>query len=257
MTIADSIKNILILKNNKINENNNYSNNKIENDDENYDDVIICNHKINSKNEEIPPPTDDNTNNNNNNNNNNSNSGSLNKFVRQPSHQLCKENVEKTFKEDPILQFIIKEMMTLGCLPPIVTCEPCDSLDALGSFTPKKGVIICDNIPTFPLNIRNTIVHEFIHAYDMCKNKLNPFNCEHLACTEIRAANLSGDCKWQLETMKKNFGVFNHQAECAKRRAIGSLQSNPNCKDVAEMAVNKAWEKCNKDYYPFSNIPRY
>ncbi|KAM9960292.1 hypothetical protein ACTFIW_009421 [Dictyostelium discoideum] len=245
MTISDSIKNILLLKNN------NNNNNKIEND--NYDDVIICNHKMNSKNEEIPPTDDDTTTTTTTTTNS---GGSLDKYVRKPTNQMCRENVEKTFKEDPILQFIIKEMMKLGCLPPVITCEPCDSLDALGSFTPKKGVIICDNMPTFPLNIRNTVVHEFVHAYDMCKNKLNPFNCEHLACTEIRAANLSGDCKWQLEALKKNFGVFNHQAECAKRRAIGSLQSNPNCKDVAEMAVNKVWEKCNKDYYPFSNIPR-
>ncbi|KAK5575564.1 hypothetical protein RB653_006697 [Dictyostelium firmibasis] len=254
MTIADSIKNILLLKNNnnknKINENNNNNNNYSIDNEYNDDDVLICKHKIYSKNEEIPPPpsstTDSNTKNNN----------YLNKYLHQPTNQLCRENVEKTFKEDPILQFIIKEMMTLGCLPPIITCEPCDSFDALGSFSPKKGVVICDNMQTFPLNIRNTIVHEFVHAYDMCKNKLNPFNCEHLACTEIRAANLSGDCKWQLEALKKNFGVFNHQAECTKRRAIGSLQSNPNCKDVAEMAVNKVWEKCNKDYYPFSNIPR-
>ena len=34
--------------------------------------------------------------------------------------------------------------------------------------------------------LRNTILHELIHAYDFCRSKdMDFFNCKHLACTEV------------------------------------------------------------------------
>eukprot|EP00960_Hanusia_phi_P011310 330485-Hanusia_phi.AAC.1 len=41
-----------------------------------------------------------------------------------------------------------------------------------------------------------TMTHELIHAYDHCRAYVDWSNCVHHACSEIRAANLSGDCKW-------------------------------------------------------------
>ncbi|EGC29074.1 hypothetical protein DICPUDRAFT_90652 [Dictyostelium purpureum] len=242
MTIADSIRNILKYKNNI--ENNN--NNNIDKKNETSSSIIPPNEgdddnkNLTETAEEQPKKT----------------SKYLGAFIHKPSNKLCRENVEKVLKEDPILHYIIKEMMSLGCLPPIIKCEPCDNSESYGSYSPYKGILICDNIQTFPLNIRNSVVHEYIHAYDICKNKFEPTNCEHIACTEIRAANLSGDCKWQMEALKKNYGVTGHQIECVKRRAIGSLKLNPLCKGVAEEMVNKVWSKCSEDFYPFSSIPR-
>ena len=36
----------------------------------------------------------------------------------------------------------------------------------------------------------NVLAHEFVHAFDYCRAKVDFENLEHLACTEIRAANL-------------------------------------------------------------------
>lgn len=54
--------------------------------------------------------------------------------------------------------------------------------------------------------VQGVLTHEMIHMFDYCRNELDFKNMEHLACTEIRAANLThcsfvsawsqGDASW-------------------------------------------------------------
>lgn len=39
--------------------------------------------------------------------------------------------------------------------------------------------------------VQGILVHEMIHMFDACKHQLDLKNIHHLACTEIRAANLT------------------------------------------------------------------
>jgi mitochondrial inner membrane protease ATP23 len=55
-----------------------------------------------------------------------------------------------------------------------------------------------------------TMVHESIHAFDHCRVKLDIGSCKHLACSEIRAANLSTDCNFSEET---NRGIYKLQGQ--------------------------------------------
>ena len=82
-------------------------------------------------------------------------------------------------------------------------------------------------------------------------------NCIHMACTEIRAENLSGECDWARELMNGRMeGRFlGHGAECVKRRAVLSVKANPRCKGQAEDYVNVAFERCFKDTFPFDRHP--
>lgn len=50
------------------------------------------------------------------------------------------------------------------------------------------------------------MIHELIHAYDYCRANLVLENCRHHACTEIRAASLSGDCDFFNELKRGNWG---------------------------------------------------
>ena len=103
------------------------------------------------------------------------------------------------------------------------------------------------------------MVHELIHAIDLCRTKMDPFNnCVQFACTEIRAENLSGECNWFKEmsygqTWSKGFS--GHNKSCVKRRAILSVEANPNCKERATEAVDAAFERCYKDTFPFDRHP--
>lgn len=101
-------------------------------------------------------------------------------------------------------------------------------------------------------------MHELIHAYDHCRAKdLDWTNCEHHACTEIRAASLSGDCDFIMEAKRGNLSLAGQHQKCVRRRAILSVSMNPYCeKDgCAEKAVDAVFSKCFEDTAPFDRRP--
>jgi inner membrane protease ATP23 len=102
-----------------------------------------------------------------------------------------------------------------------------------------------------------SMVHELIHAIDLCRTKMDPINnCIHMACTEIRAENLSGECGAVREIINGRVTNFKgHGAECVKRRAILSVKANPNCSEKAHEYVNAAFERCFRDTFPFDRHP--
>ena len=64
---------------------------------------------------------------------------------------------------------------------------------------PAAGVVLCENQSLTQSDVNDVITHELIHAYDHCRAKVDWGNCVHHACSEIRAANLSGDCFFSKE----------------------------------------------------------
>jgi len=81
-----------------------------------------------------------------------------------------------------------------------------------------------------------------------------------MACTEIRAENLSGECGAVREMVngrvKLQSGNFKgHGGECVKRRAGLSVMANPNCKERAGEYVDAAFERCFRDTFPFDRHP--
>lgn len=120
----------------------------------------------------------------------------------------------------------------------------------------KPEIFLCQQHVRNESHAHESMVHELIHAIDMCRTKMDPLhNCIHLACTEIRAENLSGECSvWnEIGRMKKKFPK--HGQECVKRRAALSLQANPNCSERAEEYIEAAFERCYKDTFPFDRHP--
>jgi inner membrane protease ATP23 len=116
-------------------------------------------------------------------------------------------------------------------------------------------VVICQQYMESELMTHRTMHHELIHAIDMCRTKMDPLrNCIHMACTEIRAENLSGECAYanELPYMKTFKG---HGKECVRRRAIQSVRANPNCTSRASDYVDAAMERCFQDVYPYDRHP--
>ncbi|KAJ1553155.1 Mitochondrial inner membrane protease ATP23, partial [Nowakowskiella sp. JEL0078] len=99
----------------------------------------------------------------------------------------------------------------------------------------------------------DTLTHELVHAYDYATVEYQTNNCLHHACTEIRAATLSGDCLWTREVMRGNWNFFGQGLECIKRRATLAVSYNPNCSGTkADDAVNKVFKSCINDTSPFN-----
>jgi inner membrane protease ATP23 len=105
--------------------------------------------------------------------------------------------------------------------------------------------------------MNDVLTHELIHAYDDCRSTVDWDNLEHLACSEIRAANLSGDCfYWKENFARLKFGWKAHQQDCVKERATKSILC---VRDVSEneakQIVDKVFSTCFKDTSPFERIP--
>lgn len=50
------------------------------------------------------------------------------------------------------------------------------------------------------------MTHELIHAYDFCRSEFDLGGAGGRACSEVRAAHLSGDCGVLNEFMRGNWG---------------------------------------------------
>ena len=214
----------------------------------------------------------------------------------QEASKACNRWVERGLTKNTAIQFLMKQLIDLGCTPPerFIRCAQCPQPQAGGfgmiedesdkkrstktacdapamksyrqaleaekkhgadSIKIKPEIFLCQQYLENEIMAHNTITHELIHAIDMCRTKMDPLhNCVHLACTEIRAEHLSGECSFikELPRMKQFTG---HGAECVKRRALLSVKANPNCTARAEDYVNAAFTRCYRDLYPFDRHP--
>ena len=118
-------------------------------------------------------------------------------------------------------------------------------------------IYICHNNVRGESHAHLTMIHELIHAIDMCRTNMDPLhNCVQLACTEIRAENLSGECGiWSEAIAGRVQNVPKHGQQCVKRRAVLSVKANPNCRDQAHEFVDAAFERCYADTFPFDRHP--
>jgi len=130
--------------------------------------------------------------------------------------------------------------------------------DGTATLKLLPDIFLCQQNIQNETHARESMAHELIHAIDMCRTKMDPINnCIHMACTEIRAENLAGECHWLRELQRGRMGTnfVGHGAECVKRRAIRSVKANPNCAEKAADYVDAAFDRCFKDTFPFDRHP--
>lgn len=110
-----------------------------------------------------------------------------------------------------------------GCPMPRFTCTPCpnETSPAAAHFDPTARTIsICQEAIQTAGQVEDAMAHELIHAFDDCRieggllgvvgipndgsnsDSNRESICRRLACSEIRAATLSGDCKWTRELLR-------------------------------------------------------
>ncbi|KAL1406323.1 Mitochondrial inner membrane protease atp23 [Vanrija albida] len=169
----------------------------------------------------------------------------------------CEKMKQDLMVSSPMIVFMLKHLKLAGCEFPAssMQCHPCDETRA-GGFSPDYGILLCQNRFMNKKHMEDTLAHEMIHAFDHCRFKVDWNNLRHHACTEIRAANLSGDCRFSREFQRGNYAFSKQHQVCVKRRAVLSVQAHPACKtpEQAEQAVNEVWESCFKDTMPFDEI---
>lgn len=173
-------------------------------------------------------------------------------------HERVRGMLDKARSRDPVVKFLEEKLAAEGC--PVgrgfYHVERCEG-QVGGGFRPPDGVVVCQNHLSSQREVNNVLAHELVHAYDHCRaRELNWGSCLELACSEVRAANLSGDCHMKQEWLRGNMRVLKQHQACVRRRAELSVGMNPACAgDLAKLAVDAVYDTCFKDTAPFDDIP--
>ena len=174
--------------------------------------------------------------------------GMLASDLSDPEHSRCMERLESTISSNRVVQKLIDNIDTLGCKIPkdFFACRKCDSDMTGGFMLPQSSmdtsttylprIVLCENKKIDRQTFDNTVIHELIHAYDVCRANIDFKNCLHHACTEIRASSLSGECSMARELHRGQYNIRAGHPACVRRRAEISLSSNPNCKVINPIA---------------------
>ncbi|KAF9055386.1 hypothetical protein BDZ89DRAFT_1004236 [Hymenopellis radicata] len=170
----------------------------------------------------------------------------------------CEVNKKYLLTYSPTVTFLLHHLNLSGCKVPErnLVCAPCTRFMA-GGYVPGRGaVVLCANNFYSRDHLERTMCHELMHLYDECRFKVDWANLRHQACSEIRANNLSGDCRYFSELRRGIVSFAAQHQECVRRRAIESVTQNPNCpnEETARKVVNEVWESCFKDTRPFDEI---
>ena len=165
----------------------------------------------------------------------------------------------------PRVASLLRKIESRGCAlaaEPIICEDVFEGAPLVGGFDPTRNVVVMNpGVPEAALNQSEwtrTITHELIHAFDHCRVDFDSNNCEHLACTEVRAANLSGDCDFGVELARgglRSFTIRGHQQKCVRRRAELSISAKPQCVGSArgvKATVDDVFEPCYADVSPFA-----
>ncbi|PWY96874.1 mitochondrial inner membrane protease ATP23 [Testicularia cyperi] len=201
--------------------------------------------------------------------------------------ERCEQWTQELFKTSPMVRFMTKHLSLLDCDPrtsvaqppassstssslsasqpqPKLVIAPCPPSIA-GGFSPSlaneptshSSILLCSNRIYSKSHLEDTLAHEMVHWFDHCRFLVDWGNLRHHACSEIRAASLSGDCGFAREFKRRNYGFKMQHQNCVKRRAVLSILSNPACggdRDKAEKVVDEVFPSCFGDTRPFDEI---
>ncbi|GAC77528.1 ku70-binding protein [Moesziomyces antarcticus T-34] len=194
--------------------------------------------------------------------------------------ERCEQWTHELFRTSPMVRFMAKHLSLLDCDPlsprtptasssstateAKVVIAPCPPTIA-GGFSPSgpreptsgSSILLCSNQIMSKAHLEDTLAHEMVHWFDHCRFLVDWSNLRHHACSEIRAASLSGDCNWAREWQRRNYGFKLQHQKCVKRRAVISILANPACngdKEKAERTVDEVFDSCFRDTRPFDEV---
>ncbi|KAL8553237.1 hypothetical protein ACS0TY_001770 [Phlomoides rotata] len=169
----------------------------------------------------------------------------------------CQNMIRRSLRH-PTVKFLKGHLEKSGCSieSNFIKAVNCEEAIA-GGYVPGEGISVCSNHLQLQDQVTQVVIHELIHAYDDCRAaNLDWSDCAHHACTEIRAAHLSGDCHYKRELLRGYVRIRGHEQDCVKRSVMQSLARNPDCSETASKdAMEAVWDVCYNDTNPFDRAP--
>ncbi|XP_062850760.1 mitochondrial inner membrane protease ATP23 homolog [Trichomycterus rosablanca] len=185
--------------------------------------------------------------------------GSIGESLFTFNHK-CQVMLQFALETNPYAKLLLGAMKNSGCSinkDRHFSCEDCDGIVSGGFDATTSQIVLCQNNIHQQAHMNRVVTHELIHAFDHCRAHVDWFdNTRHLACSEIRAASLSGDCSFSNELARFNFGLKQHHQKCVRSRAMRSILAVRNVTpEEAEKVVNEVFDTCYNDHAPFGRIP--
>jgi len=182
-----------------------------------------------------------------------------------PNHPIHKTLHEVLSSNSPFINLLITALEDHGCKVAIkaLRCDWAENIRA-AYMSQSKSIVVCsqvfDNLSRSQSRkqLEYLIAHELVHAFDDCRAHIDFHdNHNHLMCTEIRAASLSGECMMKNNKLnvflEKFTGLHKH---CIKKSAMRSFSAmHPSCsKEAVLNVVNQVFQSCYNDYTPFDRV---
>jgi inner membrane protease ATP23 len=187
-------------------------------------------------------------------------------------HTKCLDHVDDVLKNVNTVSYIVDVLKQLGndfgpsrvrCVPSAVARAETSGSDhgrdgmaeagymwADTRIARRGDIVLHEDQLRSRDDVERSLRHELIHAFDDTRGFIEPTNCYHHACSEIRAARLSGDCFVGMELRRGNFDLFGGR-NCVKRRAAMAVENNPMCRHNGQRSVDAVFAACYTDYEPF------
>ncbi|KAK7062930.1 Mitochondrial inner membrane protease ATP23 [Halocaridina rubra] len=168
----------------------------------------------------------------------------------------CESRVWSCIQKSPLVKLMMSALKSSGCEIDIsrhISCETC-APSVSGGYDPERNqVVVCQNMATSEGIVQSVLTHEFIHMFDYCNNHLDFKNLEHLACTEVRAANLT-HCSFisaMFQGDASPIKIAKAHQDCVKTRAAHSIVAvRQISEEEARKIVDKVFDKCYGDLEP-------
>lgn len=174
----------------------------------------------------------------------------------------CERTVYRCIKTSPLVKLMMGALKSSGCAVDIrrhISCEECSPTVSGGYDPGLNQIVICQNVATSKGMVQGILTHEMIHMFDYCRNKLDFKNLDHLACTEVRAANLT-HCSFLSALLNGDieFGSVKKRHQiCVKNKALASILAVRNVsREEAIDAVKRVFPKCYSDLEPIGRRMR-
>ena len=173
--------------------------------------------------------------------------------------ERCGINVTKCLEYSPLVKLMLGALKSQGCITDMFerhfSCDICKEgteFHNQGGYDDSANqVFVCAN--NFGKSygvVHGTILRNLITMFDVCTRKVDFNNVNHLACIEIRKANLAG-CNFMIHFTRNNpLAVKEQHASCVANSAITVLNSKIDNYELAKKSVNNVFSKCYNDLEP-------
>lgn len=175
--------------------------------------------------------------------------------------RICENNVIKALEEMPMVRNAVGALKAQGC--PFewdrhVACDACapggDPVASRGGYDERANqVFVCANNCTSAGAVHAVLVRNLVSAFDACVARADPRNLDHLACTEVRKANLA-NCEFSayLSRVDARPAVRGEHGRCVRKTAEEALVKAKFVEPAAAAAaVDRVFGRCYADLEPF------